>query len=1452
MRRRYERKRLAAQAQRTAQAAANAQASGALAAAATGGAGGASTSASSAAAARKRNSIQTGFTQFKLHVHGHEFHQGEELVLNPECFPELQDMPLHEYVVELFHPRGDGDASSVMMMAGATASAAAPRHHLLLEVRQNSMLPVKGKMQVSVLKDTAACFQLSPFKDVNVRFISKALVEVDFVEISLKDQFLSRRDLWYLKKSLVGTALYVGKNVRVQGTRWQVLELRAGTDKVRSGVISERTRFAFRSRTSRVMWLIQLSPEMWEIANNGKLYLEILLNVVHHVLGKWIQHKVSHSLTIIFFSRSYFPEFDDKTKGAAATQRDQRRKTRGASTAAPPSGTTFPFRDNSRFSVGVDEEGRYYQDYYKIVAFDSQVTDAEPLLVTLKRELNEFPHACRWRAPWQAVVRTSTDSDLEGEPSSPALSGIPSNARDGNLLEAINIVLNIFEKHHIDRHLARSGQNLVLFTAGNGIFSVNKRLSEITEQRMMDHGIGIDMISLSTPPLHKCPLFLFKQSGSRGVLKLNTTLGVGVAAPDTCMCGSSGMNKTTTQRRSRTASTDGISDAYASTSDVHATSMRAMPLCKHCLQRQENCKHYVVPLWIPLSFVEDEMMADHSCPLDDDITAYCPVCYPIHLKTKGFEPLPLCQMFRGNPGLGSNPARDTLPRPLECLLNRFEPVPKMLCDADDDDSITDEDITSLTITSQVSNSSDFLFCGRESDLVRARTSSITTLDDSHVFGGSNLPKVRSFSPSEPNKVLQEFEKYDDQVFAFSSGRSRQVVKPSDGGDSSGRLCSTPPLKYSTTTIGPNSTTKHRLHPGSAGNATSEHAGRQWMERSPSRVKSDSGSIGSDHREASSTGGTPNTRGGHTDGKSRNMVGSLPCNYALDLATSGLPHITSSPILVPADGPGKDDLFHTHGSIYKHLTSKQRRWSQLYPAEEHYKLVQRTLKWKSALLPLTSDYLPSPKELQAHYTESFYSVTLPERDEHSGATFRDYRELVMEMIAQRFSQDFQLITQEESNATTTPCEKESTVYRMSMGHRIHEIMFNEETQTIDVKRYLQRATTKSDVDIMDYRYCLWSPVASAFVKATQEFRKYPRSEYGWNYLDQLICGYLDDMHEGIRYKRIMYCVLPPVLDGSENDQVTLQEYTERFRKFIEFVRSKGDSSGGFPSVNFNAEWRESMPTSGVDSFKRVEHDSVKIPLHAPDAPTNQNWVMLKCDTELLGTQCFHIEVQWLVCRSSLVEDFTTGLLRRAKQLGLEILQVPENGISSNLDMHPLICPVFIPVREPSVQRQIEAALVDRFGFAAEGLHPIPLAHTNHRAEYEVIQHTDTSGRRRRVAFYRQYIHRQLSCYVRLTQTGLVWVSNRKLTCQSIQTIFDGIAQMVASVQLAHSALETIVDRVMLLAATTTLAAAPIIEKIMGTPDREPPRPSAPRLSGLPPAHHHHHRQEPLAELLAKPF
>ena len=116
--------------------------------------------------------------------------------------------------------------------------------------------------------------------------------------------------------------------------------------------------------------------------------------------------------------------------------------------------------------------------------------DWDSLIVRIKEEFTKYPSEVGWNL-----------SDRK-----------PSCASQGNLLEAINVVLNLMQYHYLDRDLHRTGQSIVIVSPGCGVFEVDKGLAGITYQRMMDNGIGSDMLSLGLPPLHIAPFFLYNVS----------------------------------------------------------------------------------------------------------------------------------------------------------------------------------------------------------------------------------------------------------------------------------------------------------------------------------------------------------------------------------------------------------------------------------------------------------------------------------------------------------------------------------------------------------------------------------------------------------------------------------------------------------------------------------------------------------------------------------------------------------------------------------------------------------------------------------------------------------------------------------------------------------------------------------------------------------------------------
>ncbi|KAL4169152.1 hypothetical protein KRP22_010076 [Phytophthora ramorum] len=387
-----------------------------------------------------------------LVVHGPEFRNGELLVLNPDLFP---DVKLHD-LVEILQPE---------------------RTHPRLVLSVESLAPVRGKLQVSVAKDIAAQFGLEAFRNVSVRRVQPQDAFVDFVELSFKDQFLSRADVWRLKVTMLGQCVYVGRTVECLGIRSQVDAILASNAQLSCGVIGDATKIVVRSRSSRLFWLVHMSTEMWEFAPDGELYYEKL------------------AAPAAARARRAFPDGFDPTRPPFS---DPRRQGFGPGCGAPGSNMA----DGYGPTIHVDPvTGRYYEDFYKVVVMNFTGPDWSRLLLLLKKEFASYYETHRWRTP---------------EEFSPAHlpRGVPSRAKDGNILEAINVTLNVLDKHYMDRDLSRTGQGIVMMTAGCSIFNVNSKLAEITEQRMMDNGVGMDMISLSTPPLHVVPLFIYQNPPS--------------------------------------------------------------------------------------------------------------------------------------------------------------------------------------------------------------------------------------------------------------------------------------------------------------------------------------------------------------------------------------------------------------------------------------------------------------------------------------------------------------------------------------------------------------------------------------------------------------------------------------------------------------------------------------------------------------------------------------------------------------------------------------------------------------------------------------------------------------------------------------------------------------------------------------------------------------------------
>lgn len=356
--------------------------------------------------------------------------------MNPKVFPHIK---LGD-IVEIAHPNDEYSP-------------------LLLQVK--SLKEDLQKETISVDQTVTQVFRLRPYQDVYVNVVDPKDVTLDLVELTFKDQYIGRGDMWRLKKSLVSTCAYITQKVEFAGIRAQAGELWVKNEKVMCGYISEDTRVVFRSTSAMVYIFIQMSCEMWDFDIYGDLYFEKAVNgFLADLFTKWKEKNCSHEVTVVLFSRTFYD----------AKSIDE-------------------FPEINRASIRQDHKGQFYEDFYKVVVQNERREEWTSLLVTIKKLFIQYP----------VLVRLE---QAEGFPQ-----GNNSTSAQGNYLEAINLSFNVFDKHYINRNFDRTGQMSVVITPGVGVFEVDRLLMILTKQRMIDNGIGVDLVCMGEQPLHAVPLF---------------------------------------------------------------------------------------------------------------------------------------------------------------------------------------------------------------------------------------------------------------------------------------------------------------------------------------------------------------------------------------------------------------------------------------------------------------------------------------------------------------------------------------------------------------------------------------------------------------------------------------------------------------------------------------------------------------------------------------------------------------------------------------------------------------------------------------------------------------------------------------------------------------------------------------------------------------------------------
>ncbi|KAF4983066.1 hypothetical protein FZEAL_1434 [Fusarium zealandicum] len=346
--------------------------------------------------------------------------------------------------------------------------------------------------EVYVVKHIADAFGIKKGSQVLLTLVdaNNPATEASHVELSFKDQYLSRSDIWRMTVGeLTGRTVYKGQSVLFMGTiKAQITAIYVEGRRTHSAFFTRDTRPIFRSESARYVLFIQMAREMWEFdsESSGEIMFNKVVNGFLPALFKrWAMLKAKHLVSIVLFARV---EYD--------------------------TGLTAEF-DNLEgdYYTGIQPGGsrRPYKDFYRVVVSEMSSGEWTKILHQLKVEFNFFRrdislHHHKLNSQAETEGRGSIPSDT---PSS-RVKAESTFSMYGNVLEAITLASSQFAHDHIDRDLNRTGISIVVISPGPGVFEVDYETLRRTTEALVGNGIGIDLICMPKMPLHSVPLFKYR------------------------------------------------------------------------------------------------------------------------------------------------------------------------------------------------------------------------------------------------------------------------------------------------------------------------------------------------------------------------------------------------------------------------------------------------------------------------------------------------------------------------------------------------------------------------------------------------------------------------------------------------------------------------------------------------------------------------------------------------------------------------------------------------------------------------------------------------------------------------------------------------------------------------------------------------------------------------------
>lgn len=298
---------------------------------------------------------------------------------------------------------------------------------------------------------------LPPRSKVWVKKKDKERYASDLVEINIRDIHLNRGDIWIFSSQLVDTCVFNNQRLTFNNIiRGTVKGIYRDGKKLLSGYVNEATRVVFRSESAKLIFIIQITEEMWNFEENGEQMFQKMVNsLLPKIFKKWKAVDTHHSITIAF-------------------------------------AISMDFSDTSFKDLKPGERLKNPADYFRVVVDQVNIIHWVRVLQVLKTEFQNIR---------SDLLNHVTDKGYT------VVKGRFAPVIKSNILELVNFATTLLVDPFRQMDLRHTTTHVMIITPGSGLYDVDYDLLNLTGRKLLSLEMTMDLVCLSSAPLHVVPLF---------------------------------------------------------------------------------------------------------------------------------------------------------------------------------------------------------------------------------------------------------------------------------------------------------------------------------------------------------------------------------------------------------------------------------------------------------------------------------------------------------------------------------------------------------------------------------------------------------------------------------------------------------------------------------------------------------------------------------------------------------------------------------------------------------------------------------------------------------------------------------------------------------------------------------------------------------------------------------